>query len=134
MSDRSELAAALVRTEQTLADLAQKVDIHQTTLRRNKIALRLAIFGLALDMTLTVLVGWGLVGIGDSQSRINQLQVAQQYETDHTKTAECAIVTLFLQFEPKTINNPAYTSEQHALQAQAYATLRQIGTDLQCPQ
>lgn len=133
MPDRSELAEALERTQAVLEELTGKVEIHQTTLRRNKIALRLAVFGLVLDMTLTVLVGWGLFGVGGNQAKINQIQATQQTETDRTQSAECAFVTLFLQFEPKTINNPAYTADQHAIQAQAYSTLRQIGADLQCP-
>jgi hypothetical protein len=135
MPDRiPALQESLAAVDAALEELSKTVRLDEQTLRRTRNTARLAVFGLLLDITLTVLVGWGLVGVSDNQSRVNSLQAAIQSETDRTQKAECAFIALFLQFEPKTTSNPAYTPEQHALQAQAYATLRQIGTDLQCPQ
>jgi hypothetical protein len=128
------LQNSLAAAEAALEELSTAVRLDEQTLRRTRNTARVAVFGLLLDITLTVLVGWGLVGVTDNQTRVNNLQSALQAETDRNSKAQCAFIALFLQFEPKTINNPAYTPEQHALQAQAYTTLRQIGTDLQCPQ
>lgn len=132
MPDLTELAEALERTEGLLHDVADMVDIHQTTLHRGKVAFTMAIVGLVADLTLTVFLGWGLFGVNHNQDRINSLQSAVQLETDRNKTSQCAVVTLFLQIAPKMIANPGYTPEQHALQAQAYQTLQQIGQDLGC--
>lgn len=122
------LAAAVT----ALDDLATKVSIDEVTLRRVKRSTTIATIGVIADIALTVLMGWGLVGVNNNQARVNQLQAAVQQEADQSRTAQCAMVALFLQFEPKTLANPAYTEEQHALQVQAYATLKQIAKDLEC--
>lgn len=123
---------ALADTEAALKELTGQVDFDEATLRRTKNTARVALFGLILDITLTVFVGWGLVGVNHDQTRINELQASVQAEADHSRLAQCAIITLFLQFEPKSLANPNYTAEQRALQVQAYQTLRQIGDNLGC--
>lgn len=127
------------RIEQGLNDavdalnaLSEQVNLDESTLRRVKVVAGVAVFGLILDITLTVLVGWGLFGVNQNQDRINELQYSVKQEADRSRAGQCAVITLFLQFEPKTLANPAYTDEQKTLQAQAYTTLKQIAHDLEC--
>lgn len=134
MPDRiPALQAALEAVENALGALTEKTDLTEAALRRLRRVTVLTILGLVLDFTLTLAVGWGWNTVSNSQERVNELAAAVRAESDRNKTAECAVITLFLQFEPKTLANPAYTAEQHAQQEQAYATLRQISRDLQCP-
>ncbi|MFI5542082.1 hypothetical protein ACIA5H_37575 [Nocardia sp. NPDC051900] len=126
------LQTALAQAQTAIEKLSKKVDLDEHTLRRTKRTARLALFSVVLDLTLTALVGWGLVGVNDNQDRITTLQSTVQIETERTKTALCAVITLFLQFEPRTISNPTYTEEQRAQQVQAYQVLRQIDRDLGC--
>lgn len=126
MSDLAgELTAALTSAEAAITRLSETVDVHQSALWRIK-------FAFALMTVLVVLVGYGLYAVNQNQDRINELQTALQVETDRNKSAQCAMVLLFLQFESRTTVNPSYSEEQRALQKQAYKTLRQIGTDLGC--
>jgi hypothetical protein len=121
----AELTAALAGAERAIITLSETVDVHQSTLRRVK-------FAFALLLTLTALVGVGLYGVYHNQDRINHLQTALQVETERNKSSQCAMIALFLQFEPRTISNPSYTEEQRALQAQAYASLKDNSNKLGC--
>src|SRR6266702_2392115 len=132
MPEWTELAEALERTEAALTDVSNTVEIHQATLHRGKVAFAVAIAGLILDISLTVLVGWGLFGVNHNHDRINTLQAAVQLETDRNNASQCAVIALFLQIAPKMLANSAYTPEQHAVQAQAYQTFQRIGQDLGC--
>ncbi|MEU2106510.1 hypothetical protein [Nocardia sp. NPDC019255] len=133
MPDRAtELATTLQATEQAVRELSQQVGINEVAVRRAKFAAKAALVGIVLDSILTVLVGLGLFGVDHNQDRINDLQTTQQVETQRNKAAMCAFITLFLQFEPRTTTNPAYSEQQRAQQIQAYGTLRQIGLDLGC--
>lgn len=125
---------ALAAVENALEALTEKVSFDEAMLRRVKRTAIVAAIGVVLDITLTVLITWGLAGVSNNQARINQLQAALQSETDRNRTAQCAMVALFLQFEPRTLSNPTYTEEQRDQQKQAYATLRGIAHDLQCPE
>jgi len=109
------------------------LDEVKSTTRRLKVTTAITLMSVLLDIALTVLVGWGLFGLNHNQARINQLQAAVQSEADRGRAGQCAMVTLFLQFEPKTLSNPSYTDEQKGLQTQAYTTLRQIALTLECP-
>lgn len=133
MPDRAtELATALQNTEDALNALSTKVGVNERTARSAKLAARLALIGFVLDIALTVFVGLGLFGVNHNQDRINSLQTALQVETDRNKESTCAMIALFLQFEPKTTTNPSYTEEQRAQQTQAYQTLHQISDALGC--
>lgn len=134
MSDRIPvLQEALASVEKALKALTDKADLTAVALRRVKRVTVLTVAGLILDFTLTLAVGWGWNTVHANQVRLNDLAASVQLESDRNKTAECAMVALFLQFEPKTLANPGYTPEQHTQQIQAYETLRQIARDLQCP-
>jgi len=137
---KSELAQALTDAEAAVRDLSEKVTLNEaataranTAASRARFASKAALFGILLDMVLTVLVWWGLIGVDQNQGRINDLQVQQQEQVERNRTAQCAVNALLLQFEPRTTTNPAYTEEQRAEQRQVYATLRQISRDLGCP-
>lgn len=133
MPDRiPSLQKALVAVEGALDTLMEKVSLDEATLRRLKRLTVVLTCSVIFDVALTVLVGWGLAGVTTNQARINELQSSVQQEADRSRTAQCAVITLFLQFEPKTLANPAYTDEQKALQTQAYTTLTQIAKDLEC--
>jgi hypothetical protein len=133
MPDRAtELATTLKNTEQAVRDLSNQVSINETAVRRARRASTLALVGITLDMILTVLFGLGLFGLNHNQDRINQIQTQQRIETERNTAAQCAFISLFLQFEPRTTTNPSYTDQQRAQQIQAYTTLRQIGVDLGC--
>lgn len=135
MADRIlELTHALTQTHETLEDLADRVEVQQGTLRRVRRTTALTIIGLILDISLTVLVGWGLNGVNDNQDRINQLTVALKTETDRNRSGQCAVVSLFLSLQPQVQKNPAYTPDQRATQQTAFTTLAQIGRTLECPQ
>lgn len=126
MPDKAtELATALQNTENALNDLSAKVGVNERTARSARFAAKLALVGFMLDMILTVAVGWGLFGVNSNQSRIDELQARNKQST-------CAMVALFLQFEPRTTTSPSYTEEQRALQLKAYQTLHQISEDLGC--
>jgi hypothetical protein len=127
-----ELMKALENTEEAVNNLADTVEVHESTLKRVKIVSAGAVVGLVLDLTLTVLVGVGLFGLGHNQDRINQLQAQVSADTAHNKAAQCAFIALFSQFESRTTRSPTYSDDEKALQAKAYATLRQIGIDLGC--
>lgn len=140
MSDpKSELAQALTDAEAAVRDLSEKVTLNEaataranTAASRARFASKAALFGIVLDMVLTVLVWWGLIGVDTNQDRINTLQAQQQEQTDRTRTAQCAVNSLLLQFEPRTLSNPSYSEEQRAEQRRVYDTLRQINADLGC--
>lgn len=133
MPDRAtELTVALQKSERAVNNLAETVGVHESTLNRVKITSAVALVGLLLDLTLTVLVGFGLAGVDRNQDRIADLHAKVLAETERNTTAQCAFIALFLQFAPRTTNNPSYTEEQRARQVQAYETLRGIGRDLGC--
>lgn len=127
MPDRAtELAQALADAEEAVRDLSEKVSVNEAATTRAKRAARLALCGIGFDLLLTALIGFGLFGVDTNQDRINNLN-------ERTRTAQCAVNALLLQFEPRTTTNPAYTEEQRAEQRQVYGTLRQISNDLGCP-
>ncbi|MFE7798995.1 hypothetical protein [Nocardia sp. NPDC057440] len=126
MPDRaSELATTLKNTENAVRELSAQVNLNEQAVRSAKFASRAALVGIAFDMLLTAVVGWGLFGVDNNQDRIDELQ-------SRNKRSTCAMVALFLQFEPRTTTNPGYTEEQRAQQVTAYQTLRQISHDLGC--
>jgi hypothetical protein len=134
MPDRaSELATTLKNTESAVRELSAQVTINEAATRRAKFASKAALVGIVLDMLLTVLVGWGLLGVDHNQARLDELQAAQTAETNRNREAQCAMVLLFLQFEPRTTTNPSYSDDQRRQQVEAYQTLRQISSDLGCP-
>lgn len=120
------LVEALADTERAVDSLADKINVHDKTLLRVKIAGVLAAAGIAIALGLGV-------AVVENQAKINHLQTALSQETERNKNAQCAVDALFLQFEPRTLANPSYTDEQKQLQKQLYATLRQISADLGCP-
>ncbi|MFC9436923.1 hypothetical protein [Nocardia sp. NPDC057030] len=133
MPDRiPELMGALAKTEKAVVKLADTVEVHESTLKRVKIVSAGVMLGLALDLTLTVLVGVGMFGLGHSQQRINELQAQVSADTARNQQAQCAFIALFSQFESRTTRSPNYSDDEKVLQAKAYATLRQIGVDLGC--
>lgn len=133
MPDRAnDLTVALGKTEKAVNRLSATVGVHESTLKRVSVASAVAMVGLLLDLTLTILVGLGLAGVNHNQDRINELQDRVLIENARNKSAQCAFIALFLQFEPRTTVNPTYTEEQRAQQKEAYTTLRQIGADLGC--
>lgn len=133
MPDRAtELAKTLAGAEAAVRELSEKVSINEAATMRAKRAAWLALGGIAFDLVLTFLIGWGLFGVDTNQDRINELQVDQTMQTDRNRTAQCAVNALLLQFEPRTLSNPAYTEQQREEQRQVYATLRQINRDLGC--
>lgn len=133
MPDRAtDLAKTLGKAEEAVKELSAKLTVNETAVKRAKFAATAALCGIAFDMLLTVLIGWGLFGVDTNQDRINNLQMQQQEQTDRTKTAQCAVNALLLQFEPRTLSNPSYTEGQRAEQKRVYDTLRQINTDLGC--
>lgn len=127
------LQKSLADAEAALEELSNTVRVDEATLRRTKNTARVAVFGLLLDITLTVMVGWGLAGVNSNQDRVNQLAATVQSETDRNKSAQCAVNSLLLQYASRSMTSPAYTPEQHQAQTQAVETLKKIGTDLQCP-
>lgn len=120
------LVTALANTERAVDSLADKINVHDKTLLRVKIAGVLAGAAIALALGLSV-------AVMQNQNNISDLQTGLHQETERNKNAQCAVDALFLQFEPRTAASPFYTEDQKQLQKQAYATLRQISTDLGCP-
>lgn len=80
-------------------------------------------------LALVILVACGLVWAGIN---LNNVQERQERETALNRTSQCAIVTMFLSFEPVTKRSPNYTEEQKAKQEDAFSTFRQIDRDLHC--
>ncbi|MEV0357094.1 hypothetical protein AB0H71_13635 [Nocardia sp. NPDC050697] len=115
-----------------MQELTEKISINEAAIRRAKFAANTALVAFVLALVGIALIGLGLFRIDSNQDQINTLQSEQQVQTDRNKIATCAMVALFLQFEPRTLSNPAYTEEQKAEQVQAYARLRQTGIDLGC--
>lgn len=133
MPDRAtDLAKTLGRAEEAVKELSKKLEVNETAVKRAKFAATAALCGIAFDLLLTVLIGWGLFGVGTNQDRINSLQMQQQEQTERTKTAQCAVNALLLQFEPRTLSNPSYTEEQREEQRRVYQTLREINANLGC--
>lgn len=133
MPDRAtQLAQSLQDAENALRDLSEKVTVNQATARRAKFAAKAALWGLGFHLILVALIAWGLYLVDTNQDRIEDLQQTQQVQTDRTRTAQCAVNALLLQFEPRTLSNPAYTEEQRQEQMRVYDTLRHINRDLGC--
>jgi cell division protein FtsN len=133
MPDRAtELAATLENTEKAVRQLSETVNVTEASARRSKTASMLALVGIACCIVLTAIVGWGYFRIDHNQDRINTLQATQTLETGRNREAQCAIIELFLQFEPRTLSNPTYSEQQRYQQIAAYQTLRQIRTRLEC--
>lgn len=134
MPDRiPELHDTLTRTQQTLENLAGRVDVQQVTMRRVRRTTVLTIIGLVLDISLTVLVGWGLFGVHGNQDRVGQLQTALQTETNRNRTGQCAVIDLFLSLRTQMQKNPNYTDAQRAIQLQAFTQLARVSQTLECP-
>lgn len=128
MPDRAELSslrAALEETSEAVGRLASTTRVHQATLRRVKVAIAVAAIAVLVALAVAVFVY-------RNQQRLDHLQAAMQVETDRNKSSQCAMIALFVQFEPKTTTNPNYTGEQRQQQLQAYQTLRGIAHDLGC--
>lgn len=133
MPDRAnDLTMALEKTEKAVDRLSATVGVHESTLKRVSVTSAVAMVGLLLDLTLTILVGLGLAGVNHNQDRINTLSAQVQADTVRNQQAQCAFIALFSQFESRTTKSPNYSDEEKALQTKAYETLRQIGTDLGC--
>ncbi len=133
MSEKAQdLARALANAEAAVKDFGDKLTVNEAAVKRAKFAATAALCGIVFDLLLTVLIGWGLGEVDTNQDRINELQTDQTIQTDRNRTAQCAVNALLLQFEPRTLANPAYTAEQREEQVRVYDTLRGINHDLGC--
>src|SRR5690606_24768266 len=113
-------AKSLQDAESAVRDLSEKVNVNEATTKRAKFAATAALWGIGLHLVLVALIGWGLYQVDTNQHRIRDLQQTQQVQTDRNKTAQCAVNALLLQFEPRTLSNPAYTEEQRQEQMRVY--------------
>lgn len=112
------IVTAIEEVTAVLRALDKTVHIHEHTLRLVK-ALSAALL-IAIILALFLLY------------RQDRLQREVRTESDTTRTALCAEISLFLQFESRTTSNPTYTPAQVAQQLGAYKILRQIQADLEC--
>lgn len=119
MTERIDgIVTALDEVAVVLKGLDKTVHIHEHTLRLVKALL--AAFLIAIILALFMLY------------RQDRLQRDVRTESDTTRTALCAEISLFLQFESRMTSNPTYTPAQVAQQLGAYKILRQIHADLEC--
>lgn len=132
MPDRAELMAALTDAQATLDEVSEKVELHGATLRRGTVAVAFALVGFALDLTLTVLVGWGLFGVNHNQDRISELTTAQQMEAAKTRFNQCALINLFLDLEKSATTNPNLSEQDRADRVKSYAEIHRIHDALEC--
>ena len=127
MPDRAtDLAQSLKDAEEAVKELGRKVDVTEATSRRAKFASAAAVVAAA-----AALIGVVMAVVLTARVEANQERIAELNERN--RTAQCAVNSLFLQFEPRTTTNPAYSEEQRAQQLEAYKTLRRISADLGCP-
>lgn len=128
-----ELAARADLLTEAVTRLSDAVNALASNQERMKRALALTVVGLLLDFILTVA---GILLFANQRDINHRLIDANgRLESVQLRTSDqvlCPLYKLFITFEPRAKDNPAFTPEERAERARAYEVIHQGYDTLGC--
>lgn len=125
-SEKSSILEAVQSLDSSVKDLSQELAVTKSTVRRQKTIIRWTLASLVADIVITAAIAFG-------GYTIQSLQDEQRDSTSLTRTNQCALVNLFIQFEKTSVNNPTISATEKAQRISLYSKIHEIHDDLKCP-